>query len=119
MSDEASRRTDGMCATERGVFLYVTFPADADIPAFAKRALAENLCACVNVLTSRSIYLWEGEVKDEPEQVALFKTAPGNEQALRRYIEANHPYTVPCIATLTPGLNPSFADWLDETTGSA
>ena len=104
--------------SDRVRFVYVTFPHDLDLATFAREALASRLCACVNVLTSRSIYEWEGEVKDEPEQVALFKTSVSKLPALRAWLERNHPHDCACLATLEPTLNGPFAAWVEETTGA-
>ena len=112
-----SRDTIGHSISRGGIFLYVTFPSEVDIPAFAKKALESRLAGCVNVLQSRSIYMWQGDIRDQPESIAIFKTHPDRESELRTYIEENHPYDVPCIARLDPSLNPAFAEWLEQVTG--
>ncbi len=93
-------------------FVYVTFPVDFDVSDLGGRAVTQGLCACVNVWTGRSVYLWEGKVQDDAEQFALFKTTLARENALREFIEQAHPCSVPCLAGLGPDLNPAFAGFV-------
>jgi periplasmic divalent cation tolerance protein len=96
------------------VFVYVTFADDFDVAALARGALEAGLCACVNVSRIRSLYQWQGSLQDEPEQVGIFKTQRATEPKLRAWLAENHPYDVPCIATLGVQLNEPFADWVRE-----
>ncbi|MGE3853136.1 MAG: divalent-cation tolerance protein CutA [Planctomycetota bacterium] len=98
-------------------FLYVTFPAAFDVPGLGGKAIGQQLCACVNVWTGRSVYHWEGALQNDEEQFALFKTTATREPALREFIAANHPYSVPCIAALAPALNAPFAAYVHDQTG--
>ena len=100
--------------------LYVPFPATFDVPELGGRAISQTLCACVNVWTGRSVYMWEGALQNDAEQFALFKTTAARENALREFIAANHPYSVPCIATLSPtALNPAFAQFVQDCTAGS
>lgn len=75
-------------------------------PAEGARALAERvvragLAACVNLLGPvRSVYVWEGQVCDEPELTLLIKVAQAKVEALRDFLVAAHPYSCPEVLVL-------------------
>ena len=109
----------GTCEHGRAVFLYVPFPERVNLAELATEALARGLAACVNVVAGRSIYLWEGRTVDEPEQLAWFKTTPAQESALRQFIEERHPYSLPCLASFRPDVNPAFGSWIESCVSGA
>jgi periplasmic divalent cation tolerance protein len=79
------------------------------------RALVdERLIACGTLLPgARSIYRWDGEVKEETEVVVLLKTEVSKWEALTAAIRRLHPYRVPELLALPVdrGLEPYLA-WL-------
>lgn len=79
------------------------------------RALVdERLIACGTLLPgARSIYRWDGEVKEEMEVVVLLKTEVSKWEALTAAIRRLHPYRVPELLALPVdrGLEPYLA-WL-------
>lgn len=100
--------------------LYTTWP-DADSAREAAAALLEEgLIACANILSgSTSIYRWQGEVKQEGEIVALFKTAADRAGAARDRLIALHPYEEPCVIALgveAAASAPGFLAWVEAET---
>lgn len=97
---------------EKVSFLYVTFPNAKSARAIASKAVESRLAACANVLSPHtSIYRWKGRIESSKETIVIFKTA--REKSLRQFVSNQHPYEVPCIATLSlASLNPSFRDWV-------
>jgi periplasmic divalent cation tolerance protein len=79
----------------------VTAP-DAEAAAGLARALVEErLAACGNVVPGlRSVYRWEGAVRDEPEALLLLKTTRDRFEALREAVLRLHPYQVPEVLAL-------------------
>ncbi len=82
----------------QALLVLVTGP-DADQAAtLAKTMVEERLAACGNVIPGlRSIYRWQGVVKDDPEALLLLKTTPDSYAALEKRIQELHPYEVPEI----------------------
>ena len=78
-----------------------TFP-DPQVAAQAARTLvSERLAACANLVpTIRSIYEWEGELKDDAEALAVIKTTAERFPDLEARLAELHPYDVPEILAL-------------------
>ena len=95
---------------------------DAEVGARLARGLVdEGLAACVNLVPGlRSFYRWEGEVHDDPEVQLLIKTPEARFEAVRTFLDAQHPYDVPEIIALpiVHGSEPYLA-WMREQTGAS
>ncbi len=79
----------------------VTAPGPEEAARLARTLVEERLAACGNVLPGlRSIYRWEGKVRDEGEALLLLKTTRERFAALRDRILALHPYEVPEVLAL-------------------
>ncbi len=101
------------------VLLYVT-AGDRDEAARIGRALVEErLVACANVIPGvRSIYRWEGTVRDEGEAVLIAKTIESRAEAATARIKALHGYDLPCVVVLPLiGGNADFLRWIESETG--
>ena len=79
------------------------------------RALLESRCiACGTLLPgARSLYHWEGGLKEEAEVVVLLKTTASKWESLVAAIRERHPYEVPELLALPVdrGLD-SYLSWL-------
>jgi periplasmic divalent cation tolerance protein len=98
-----------------GVRVVLVTAPDAETGArLARDVVGSRLAACVNLVTSvRSIYRWEGEVKDEGEVLLLIKTRSDRCDALSRRIREVHPYDVPEVLVLpAAGGSAEYLDWV-------
>jgi periplasmic divalent cation tolerance protein len=87
-------------ATDVVVVLCTLPPGDA-ASSIARTLVGERLAACVNLVPQvRSIYEWDGAIRDEPEQLALIKTTADGFAALRARLVELHPYDVPEVIAL-------------------
>lgn len=96
------------------VAVYLTFPDAATAEALAADLVGARLAACVNVLAPAvSVYRWAGAVQREPEVVAVAKTTGARLAALVAFVEARHPYDVPCaVAYPAVGGSAAYLDWV-------
>ncbi len=97
-----------------------TTTATRDIAeAIANALLEARLAACVQMLSTDSRYVWQGETVAELEVLLLIKTRADLYAAVEAEILRIHPYETPeIIATpITFGHGPYLA-WIDETTRS-
>lgn len=78
--------------------VYVTTANEEQAAEMARALLDRGLIACANLLPGmRSLYLWRGEVQDEPEVAMLLKTRRDRLDELIAAVEELHPYDVPCV----------------------
>ena len=96
------------------VTVYATFADAEEAGRIARILIEECLAACANILGPvRSIYRWEGKVKDGAEVAVLFKTRADRAEALIARLAALHSYDVPA-AVVWPieAALPAYADWV-------
>lgn len=99
--------------------IYVTVPS-ADEAARIGRALIEaRLAACANVIGPvRSIFRWQGAVRDDSEYILIAKTRRANVDALTARTVELHSYTLPCVVAMPiEGGNAPFLEWIAAETG--
>jgi periplasmic divalent cation tolerance protein len=83
------------------VVALTTLPSAEKAAELARRLVEEGLVACVNVVPAvRSVYRWQGEVRDEAEALCLIKTRRGRLADLKARLLALHPYEVPELVVL-------------------
>ncbi len=101
----------------RAVIILSTFPSEESAAGVAKKVVGSRLCACVNFTEIRSIYSWKGNMEDQQEFIALFKTTKRSSEKLKAAIANLHPYDVPEIIELkTSDVSKPYMSWLAEST---
>lgn len=102
------------------VVVLSTFPSAEAAAEAAHTLLAERLCACVNVLPQmRSIYVWRGEVANNPEALCIIKTTRARYPALEARLAELHSYEVPEIVALpVAAVRDSYLAWVVEETAA-
>ena len=98
------------------LLVLTTFANEADAARVVRVLVEERLAACGNLLRgARSIYRWEGEVKDVSEVVVLLKTRKQDWTALMSRLHDLHPYDTPeCIAVRFAAGAPKYMAWLES-----
>jgi periplasmic divalent cation tolerance protein len=92
-----------------------TLANEADARTLVTALLARRLIACGTLLPAgRSVYRWEGQVKEESEVVVLLKTDQSCWDTLCDAVRERHPYDVPELLALPvhAGLDRYLA-WLE------
>lgn len=101
--------------------IYSTWPDGDTAAQAASTLLEEKLIACANIFPAgRSIYVWEGEVRDEAETVMMVKTTAGRAGLVRDRLLALHPYDTPCVLGIDLKRTQSssaFTHWIRQTLG--
>lgn len=78
----------------------------------AAALVGEGLAACASLVPGlRSLFTWEGELRDEPETLLLLKVATDRLERLSARCAELHPYEVPELLVFSPsqGLGPYLA----------
>lgn len=98
--------------------IWINCPDAATADRIGAELLRRRLIACANRFPEiRSQYVWQGELRDEPEVPLLLKTRAGLAVAVEEAVRGLHPYDVPPILRLAiDGVNRDYADWVFEVT---
>ncbi|HOV67833.1 MAG TPA: divalent-cation tolerance protein CutA [Methanoregulaceae archaeon] len=103
---------------DAAVVLVTAPPGEAST--LARLLVDERLAACVQLVKIRSIYRWEGQVEDQPEELLLIKTRRSLADRVCARVREVHPYEVPeaLVLPVASGLDP-YLDWLLAETHQA
>lgn len=109
-----------MVASETRVIL-VTSPDEPSATRLCRTLVEEGLIACGTIVPGvRSVYRWEGSLRDEPEVLLLIKTVATRVPAILRRVPELHPYEVPEVLALTVDSGyPPYLDWVSRETRGA
>jgi len=93
-----------------------TTPNLTEAETLAGKIVEAKLAACVQVLPAmKSFYFWEGAVQKETENLLLIKTLPEKFDALEKFIQTNHSYSVPEIVALpAEKVSESYLGWMKK-----
>jgi periplasmic divalent cation tolerance protein len=99
--------------------IHITAPDVEQARRMARTLVEEGLCACVNIVPGvRSIYRWQGEVREDSEVLCLAKTRPALFEPVRRRVQELHPYEVPeILAFSVDDGSETYLAWLSGSTG--
>jgi periplasmic divalent cation tolerance protein len=82
----------------------------------ARDLLGRGLVACVQISQIESLYVWEGQVRQEPEYRLLFKTTAENYAQVERGIRDHHTYDLPAIYGIAiEEIYAPYAQWIAES----
>jgi periplasmic divalent cation tolerance protein len=92
-----------------------SFAEEADAARVARALIDERLIACANIVPgARSLYRWEGVVRDEREVLVVMKTRKQDWTALLSRLHELHPYDTPeCLAVRVAAGAPKYLAWLE------
>jgi len=104
-------------AESHQVVITTTDSADA-AQTLAKGLVEARLAACVQIVGPiRSVYRWDGAVRNDEEWQCWIKTAGDRVAALTEWIQANHNYDVPEVVALPVlGGSPEYLSWVSAET---
>ena len=96
-----------------------TFPDEGKAGEVAGILVERQVAACVNVVGGvRSIYHWQGEVRNDCEVLAVIKTTRGRYAELEAALLELHPYEVPEILALPVATGaPAYQGWVRVSLG--
>ena len=100
------------------VLVLSTFPTVEDAERICSEAVTKGFAACINLVKTRSLFVWEDKMEKEDETMALMKTTRDAYRELTSFLKDNHPYSVPEILVLDlVDVNKRYLDWVVASTG--
>ena len=80
----------------------------------AQEIVEQQLAACVNIIPAiQSIYLWQGKIEQDNENLLIMKTHQQQLASLESFIQKQHPYEVPEFITLSiESGSKAYLDWI-------
>jgi len=97
------------------IFVYTTVPNINDAKKIAKILLEKKLAACINMFQIASMYIYNGNIKDENEVGMIIKTKSEKFKELKNELKKIHPYKTPCICSIhLEECHRDFLDWIDK-----
>ncbi|MFA6530586.1 MAG: divalent-cation tolerance protein CutA [Candidatus Micrarchaeia archaeon] len=83
----------------------------------AKSLVEKHLAACVNIVKlERSIYRWEGKIKEDGEYLLIIKTSDRSFLRLEREIKNLSTYDMPeILAIKTAKGSKRYIDWVNHS----
>jgi periplasmic divalent cation tolerance protein len=97
--------------------LITTLPKNADIDAFSKQLLKDNLCVCIQAIPAiSSYYIWENIVEHDDEIQLHIKFLAQHLNKLESTIVQMHPYDTPEIIVLNIDyVNEKYQKWANSS----
>ncbi|MGM1062074.1 divalent-cation tolerance protein CutA [Saccharothrix sp. Mg75] len=104
--------------SDNHVVVITTTDGEDAAGSLARAVVEARLAACVQVSGPvRSVYRWDGEVRDDREWQLWIKTAYDRVDELTEFVKAHHPYDVPEVLALPVlGGNVDYLAWVTEET---
>jgi periplasmic divalent cation tolerance protein len=97
--------------------VYITAKDEEEANRIGQALVGEKLAACVNIHPIRSIFRWQGEIRQEDEVAILAKTRAELVDEVMSRVKELHSYEVPCIIVLPLEKgNPDFLEWISQST---
>ncbi len=100
------------------IIVYMTAKDKEEAKSISKALLFKKLIACANIFEGvTSIYEWNGEVCEEGEAAAIFKTKESLFQKLKEEVLKLHSYENPAlIAIKADNGSEQFLSWIERQT---
>lgn len=100
------------------ITVYMTAKNKEEAQRLAELLLEKKLVACVNIVENvSSSYLWHGKIEHAKETLVVAKTRASLFRKIKKLVNENHSYDVPCINAL-PIIdgNESYLKWIYKET---
>lgn len=102
------------------LLIHTTTPTRDEALRLARELVEQHLVACAQISAIESVYLWAGNLQQEPECRLLLKTSDDKWPEVERFIQERHSYEVPAIfAVPVTQASEGYANWVTETARGA
>lgn len=98
------------------IVIYITHSDEMEARKIWDLLLEKKLIACYNMFPVTAAFWWENKIDTWWEVVTLIKTKKTNWEIVKKEIEENHSYDIPCIMKFEVESNKEFEDWIENET---
>ncbi len=97
------------------LFVYITFPSEAEAGKVGNTIVREGLARCVNIIPNmKSIFFWKGKLGISRECILIAKTSERNYGKLERRVKQLQSYDMPCIVAFKVARgSKEFIKWVE------
>ena len=93
--------------------IVTTLPSREQALALARTLVEQRLVACAQLSAIESLYLWDGQLQQEPEVRLTLKAPESQYPAIEAMILERHPYDLPAIHALRlDKVHAPYAEWI-------
>jgi periplasmic divalent cation tolerance protein len=109
-----------MAADPEFTLVLTTAGSPAEAGKIARTTVEQRLAACVQIVAPvTSVFRWDGEIREEEEQILIIKTRTERLPALQEAILAMHSYDCPEIVEIpVAGGFAGYLDWVRKETAT-
>jgi len=99
------------------LLVFVTCSGKEEARKISEKLLEKKLVACCNIVPEiKSVYRWEGKIKEGNEALLILKTRKQLREAVQKEIEKEHSYELPVIEFIEAEINKEAKEWLEKET---
>lgn len=94
--------------------VFTTCPNQDVAEKIASALVEDGFAACVNIVAGvKSVYQWQGKIKQDNEVLLLIKTDSAHYAQLENKIHALHPYELPEILAVSIAIgSKAYLNWI-------
>ena len=96
------------------VLIFTTVNSKEKAKEMALKLVKNRFAACVSILNAFSTYYWQNKIEQEDEYVLKIKTSEEKVGDVIKWLEKNHPYTVPEIIVVRGEAYGEYYKWLND-----
>ncbi|MFM7086798.1 MAG: divalent-cation tolerance protein CutA [Cyanobium sp.] len=101
------------------IAVFTTLPSREQALDLARALVQEGLVACAQISAIESVYVWQGDLQQEPEFRLLLKACASRYDAIEAAILARHPYDLPAIhAQAVVRVHEPYGTWIRSRSGA-
>lgn len=94
------------------ILLYIPCADETEARNIAEALLKDKLIACANMFPIKSLYWWQGDLRDDKEVVLLAKTADKMYEKVKKKVISMHSYELPCVMKIMVEANRDYERWV-------
>lgn len=96
------------------MIISTTVSSEDEAKSLAKALLTAKLAACIKIIPSQSMYVWNNEIQTSNEFMLVIKTLESARDEVYRLIKDSSSYDLPEFITVHGTASPQYFSWINE-----